>query len=200
MVLWLGIIPFSFIWYKIIEVPGIALGKIIIGTLGDADPSEAASASSRSPRGRSGAAGRRRRGSQQVFTAGNGLMLAALVMGVAGTLSVSDRFSFRTAVQHANLAWVLATSPDAARRDGALAVELAEDACLQTQYRQAGMVETLAAAYAEAGRFDEATGAARMASALASQAGDAKLLQQNQAMQRRFLQHEAYHEQTAGGQ
>jgi len=127
------------------------------------------------------------------------LMLMVLVLAVGATLSVSARFSFRTALRHANQAWVLATSPDAAQRDGALAVKLAEDACLQTQYRQPGMVETLAAAYAEAGRFDEAIGAAQLACTLASQSGDQSLLQQYQAMQQRYLQHEPYHQTSAGG-
>jgi len=204
MITWLAIIPFSFLWYKIIEVPGIALGKKIIGAVGDPGANDAASAASL-PLSRGGESGesaslrRRLQGGMGVTKVGYGLMFAVLVLAVAATLSVSDRFSFRTAVQHADLAWVLATSPDAAQRDGALAVKLAEDACLQTQYRQPGMVATLAAAYAEAGRFNEALGAAQLACTLASQSGDQNLLQQYQAMQRRYLQHEPYHQTAAGG-
>jgi len=51
-------------------------------------------------------------------------------------------------------AWQYATSPDAERRNGAYAVELAEGACELTQYQQTFMVCTLAAAYAETGRFE----------------------------------------------
>ena len=205
MVTWLAIIPFSFLWYKIIEVPGIALGKKIIGKLGDSGANNLLSASSLPlPRGgesgKSASSRRRLQGGAGAFRFGYGLMFAVLVMAVAATLSVSNRFSFRTAVKHADLAWLLATSPDAAQRDGVLAVKLAEDACLQTQYRQPGMVETLAAAYAEAGRFEEAIGAAQLACTLASQSGDQNLLQQYQAMQQRYVQHEPYHQSAAGGQ
>jgi tetratricopeptide (TPR) repeat protein len=53
-------------------------------------------------------------------------------------------------------AWVLATNPDAALRDGAQAVELAERAARLTGQRQPMILDTLAAAYAESGRFAEA--------------------------------------------
>ena len=62
-----------------------------------------------------------------------------------------------------NLAWALATHPDAKIRNGTRAVKLAEDACRQTQYQQTVMVGTLAAAYAEAGRFDDALATAQKA-------------------------------------
>ncbi|HUY31545.1 MAG TPA: tetratricopeptide repeat protein [Pirellulales bacterium] len=55
-----------------------------------------------------------------------------------------------------NLAWVLATSPDAALRDGRRAVELATKACELTNYRLAHIVSTLAAGYAELGDFSTA--------------------------------------------
>jgi two-component SAPR family response regulator len=42
-------------------------------------------------------------------------------------------------------------------RDGLKAVEMAAKACELTQWKQSEMVDTLAAAYAEAGDFDEAT-------------------------------------------
>lgn len=55
-----------------------------------------------------------------------------------------------------NLAWLLATHPDEAVRDGAEAVRLAELARDQSQQEDPGTLDTLAAAYAEAGRFDDA--------------------------------------------
>jgi tetratricopeptide (TPR) repeat protein len=55
-----------------------------------------------------------------------------------------------------NLAWVLATHPDAAHRDPRAAVELAERAAAQTGRRDPAVLDTLAAAYAAAGRFEEA--------------------------------------------
>jgi protein O-mannosyl-transferase len=60
-------------------------------------------------------------------------------------------------------AWQLATAPDAQARNGALAVRLAEQTCEATDYQRAEYLDTLAAAYAEVGRFDDAVGAARKA-------------------------------------
>jgi tetratricopeptide (TPR) repeat protein len=53
-------------------------------------------------------------------------------------------------------AWLLATSPVDEVRDGGRAIELATTACELTHWRGARELEALAAAYAEAGRFDEA--------------------------------------------
>jgi spermidine synthase len=53
-------------------------------------------------------------------------------------------------------AWVLATSPDASLRDGTQAVALAERAARLAGGGQPAILDTLAAAYAEAGRFSEA--------------------------------------------
>jgi tetratricopeptide (TPR) repeat protein len=66
-----------------------------------------------------------------------------------------------------NLAWLLATSPDAAVRNGAEAVTLAERACRLTENKQPVLIGTLAAAYAEAGRFADAVQTAEKARDLA---------------------------------
>lgn len=55
-----------------------------------------------------------------------------------------------------NLAWVLATSPVDKLRDGKRAVQLASEACKQTEYKKAYILSTLAAAYAEAGDMKKA--------------------------------------------
>lgn len=55
-----------------------------------------------------------------------------------------------------NLAWIRATHPDAELRNGAKAVELAERCCKLSNYQIGPTLDTLAAAYAEVGRFDEA--------------------------------------------
>jgi len=62
-----------------------------------------------------------------------------------------------------NLAWVLATCPDASCRDGKRAVALAERACTATGYRVPTMLDSLAAAYAEAGDFRSAAATAKQA-------------------------------------
>jgi tetratricopeptide (TPR) repeat protein len=59
------------------------------------------------------------------------------------------------------LAWTLATHPDATVRNGERALALAETACRQTGYQSPVLLDTLAAAYAEAGRFAEAIAAAQ---------------------------------------
>ncbi len=53
-------------------------------------------------------------------------------------------------------AWLRATSPDASLRDGAAAVTLAERAATLGAVKQPAILDTLAAAYAEARRFQEA--------------------------------------------
>lgn len=55
-----------------------------------------------------------------------------------------------------NLAWLLATCPDDAVRDGTAAVRHAERAVRLTSGEDPEALDTLAAAYAEAGRFDAA--------------------------------------------
>lgn len=62
-----------------------------------------------------------------------------------------------------NLAWVLAASKDDTVLDAQRAVELAQNACELTDYKQPGMLDTLGVAYAAAGRFDEAIAAAEKA-------------------------------------
>jgi tetratricopeptide (TPR) repeat protein len=74
------------------------------------------------------------------------------------------------------VAWLLATSVDDAVRDGSRAVSLAEHAVELTRREDAVALDTLAAAYAEVGRFGEAAGAVRAAMALASAQGNAALL------------------------
>jgi Flp pilus assembly protein TadD len=93
-----------------------------------------------------------------------------------------------------NLAWFLATCPDARIRDGAQAVKHAERACDLTHYRETTMVGTLAAAYAEAGRFDDAVATADKACALAAEADRPELLKKNQELLERYRAHEPYHE------
>ncbi|MEI6239008.1 MAG: tetratricopeptide repeat protein [Planctomycetia bacterium] len=55
-----------------------------------------------------------------------------------------------------NLAWLLATSPDDSIRDGKRAIDLATKACEETEWKQAHIISTLAASYAETGDFAKA--------------------------------------------
>ncbi len=55
-----------------------------------------------------------------------------------------------------NLAWLLATSPDDAIRNGTRAIELAQKACELTEWKEPHIISTLAAGHAEAGDFAKA--------------------------------------------
>ena len=78
-----------------------------------------------------------------------------------------------------NLAWILATQPEAEFRNGARAVELAEQACKLTEEKVPVLLGTLAAAYAEAGRFEEAIATADKARILASEQNQGEVAQRN---------------------
>jgi tetratricopeptide (TPR) repeat protein len=69
-------------------------------------------------------------------------------------------------------AWALATDPDAKRRDGWSAVDLAEQACQATEDPDPRLLDVLASAYAELGQFDRAQTTARRALELATANGD----------------------------
>ena len=69
-----------------------------------------------------------------------------------------------------NLAWLLATSPADAVRNGGRAVSLANNACQQTAWTDWRTVSTLAAAYAEQGDFEAAQRYAQRAMAVSEEA------------------------------
>ena len=69
------------------------------------------------------------------------------------------------------LAWIAATDPRPEYRNGTEAVNLAQRACELTEPKQPRSLATLAAAYAEAGRFPEAISTAEQALDLAASAG-----------------------------
>ena len=74
-----------------------------------------------------------------------------------------------------NVAWVLATSPDDSLRDGAKAVQLAEQAMRISGRRIPLLFRTLAAAYAERGQFSEAIQTAQQGIELANTQGNSEL-------------------------
>lgn len=68
-----------------------------------------------------------------------------------------------SASAHNNLAWIMATGPDPTVRDGPEAVRYATRACELAQWKDPGHLDTLAAAYAEAGNFERAVQVIRRA-------------------------------------
>ncbi|HEV2045786.1 MAG TPA: tetratricopeptide repeat protein [Chthoniobacterales bacterium] len=77
-----------------------------------------------------------------------------------------------------NLAWVRATCPDTSLRDGAKAVELAQQADQLSDGKNPVFTRTLAAAYAENGRFNDAIETAQRAAQLATAQGEPALANQ----------------------
>jgi tetratricopeptide (TPR) repeat protein len=74
-----------------------------------------------------------------------------------------------------NTAWLLATSADAALRNGSEAIPLAERAVQLTSGHEPALLGTLAAAYAEAGEFNKAVELEQRATDLATQQGKTRL-------------------------
>jgi tetratricopeptide (TPR) repeat protein len=93
-----------------------------------------------------------------------------------------------------DLAWILATSPDASLRDGPKAVELAQRAVKLSAGRSPQILDTLAAAYAEAGRFPDAVATARRALDLSTAQNNKALTEYIQNQLKLFEEHSAYHE------
>ncbi|HXD01076.1 MAG TPA: tetratricopeptide repeat protein [Verrucomicrobiae bacterium] len=99
-----------------------------------------------------------------------------------------------------HLAWALAVSPDDRLRNGAEAVRWAERACEMTQYGQPVFLTTLAAAYAEAGRFNEAIACAQKARTVALEQGQGDVAAPDEKMLELFKAGRAYHETARTGQ
>ena len=93
-----------------------------------------------------------------------------------------------------NLAWILATCPDASLRNGPRAVELAQRAVQLSAGTSPQILDTLAAAYAEAGRFPEAVNTARRALELSVAQNNKPLTDVIQNQLKLFEGHSAYHE------
>jgi protein O-mannosyl-transferase len=93
-----------------------------------------------------------------------------------------------------NLAWILAASSQPEFRNGPEAVQLAERACAVTHDRQPLMIGTLADAYAEAGRFDDAVAAAQRAHDVAVGQDKTTVAARNLELLEEYRSHRAYHE------
>ncbi len=89
-------------------------------------------------------------------------------------------------------AWILATAPEASTRSGAEAVALAQQAARLSSGQDPTVLDTLAAAYAEAGRFTEAVETARQAHALAVRQQNTALADKIQARIQRYAEKMPY--------
>jgi len=95
-----------------------------------------------------------------------------------------------------NLAWLLATASDPRWRNGGEAVRLAERACQLTQYQEAFMIGTLAAAYAEAGRFNDAVTIAQKARSVALTHGEEEIAASNEKLLELYQSGRAWHQEA----
>jgi tetratricopeptide (TPR) repeat protein len=93
-----------------------------------------------------------------------------------------------------NLAWLLATSAQTSLRNGEQALQLARRANDATGRKNPVILGTLAAAFAEAGQFDEARSSAREAVALAQSAGRQDLVQRLNSQLQFYEARSAYHQ------
>jgi tetratricopeptide (TPR) repeat protein len=79
-----------------------------------------------------------------------------------------------------SLAWFLAARKDAVFYDPHKAVQLAQQACELTGYKNAGLLDTLAVAYAAESKFPEAVDAAQKALKIAQSDGNKQIIDQIQ--------------------
>ena len=100
-----------------------------------------------------------------------------------------------------NIAWIRATHPDAKYRNAAEAIACAEHACGLLEKNEktkkepppaalSHLLDTLAAAYAEGGQFDQAVQTTGRALTLAKKAGDKELLATLQKHRKLFEAHQ----------
>jgi Flp pilus assembly protein TadD len=95
-----------------------------------------------------------------------------------------------------NFAWLLATSPEDQVRNGPQAVQLAERACALTQRQAPFLLGTLAAAYAEAGRFEEAIATAARARDLAREQKLEAVAVRNEELLQTYRAHQPHRERA----
>jgi Flp pilus assembly protein TadD len=93
-----------------------------------------------------------------------------------------------------NVAWILATDREEAVRNGTEAVRLATRACVLTDYKEATVMGTLAAAYAEAGSLAEAVETAQKTCELALATGKKEAADTARARLKFYQAGKPYHE------
>ena len=109
----------------------------------------------------------------------------------AGTAAKPDDANLKN-----SLAWVLATCPDAKLRNPTEAITLAEQVKAKATEDNPQVLDTLSAAYAEAGRFEEAVTTAEQALAAARKLKAQKLVAGIRTRLELYRQKKPYHEPT----
>jgi len=138
--------------------------------------------------------------SQYHYDLGNALLLQGKYPEAVVALREAIRLRPEWPEAANSLGWILATSEDEQLRDGAEAVELLEGARENAEPESAelvGLLDTLAAAYAETGRFDEATKTQHEAIDLTKKLGIDKILPGMEIRLKLYEAKEPYHEGSA---
>ena len=104
---------------------------------------------------------------------------------------VEGKWSFRTAN---DLAWLLCTQTDGQYRNGLQALRLAKRAVELTGSKSPGTLDTLAAANADLGQFDQAIATAQQAAEAASAAGQKELAAHIQSRLQLYRSEQPYRE------
>lgn len=92
-----------------------------------------------------------------------------------------------------NLAWLLATGEKVTAKDADRAIEFAEEACKLTENKKAECLDTLAATYACAGRFEDAVNTANKAASLAKANGKESIAGEIQGRIKLYQSGQRYH-------
>ena len=93
-----------------------------------------------------------------------------------------------------NLAFLLASCPDATLRDLPEATRMAERACELTHYHTPAFLSTLGVIYSETGRYPEAILMAEKACARAAETGEQELIQKNQELLKLYRVNRPFHD------
>jgi tetratricopeptide (TPR) repeat protein len=130
--------------------------------------------------------------------------LARLLSSLGRPAEAAGHFRAALALKRDNpqalsgLGWIRAAAADPALRDAEEAVRLTEQADAATGHRDVSVLDALAAAYASAGRFDEAVAVARQGAVLATQAGLTAVATEFRQRQDLYAHHKPYRMPSAG--
>jgi tetratricopeptide (TPR) repeat protein len=94
------------------------------------------------------------------------------------------------------LSWIISTDPRPEFRNGGEAIDMAERACQLTRRQQPAMLLTLAASYAEMGRFSDAMAAAKEGQDLAKAKGNKQLEAQAARMMEAFEKRQPFRQEN----
>lgn len=94
-----------------------------------------------------------------------------------------------------NPAWLIVTEKDVTADDAKNTIEFTERACKMTGYKEVNLIDTLAAAYAAAGRFEDAVTTAQQAIDLANARGQNKLAENIKKRKELYRAGKTFHQQ-----